>query len=143
MPGSGKVTHRDHTPMERDELVSIESGGIDPLALLGEETNDIWLNDNAFWSNVPDRVWEYTVGGWQVVKKFLAYRDRDVLGRPMTQGEIVEVTRIVRRISATLLLHRRLDANYVRCKGQAYSWSPASSQATQIGGGRTTDTAAS
>ena len=143
MPGSGKVTHRDHTPVERDELVSIESGGIDPLALIGEETNDIWLNDNAFWSNVPDRVWEYTVGGWRVVKKFLAYRDRDVLGRPMTQGEIVEVTRIVRRISATLLLHPRLDANYVRCKGQAYSWRPASTQATKIGGGRAADAAAS
>jgi hypothetical protein len=40
-----------------------------------ETTRDIHLNADAFWSNVPARVWEYTLGGCQVMKKWLFYRE--------------------------------------------------------------------
>ena len=30
---------------------------------LGAHTYDIYLNDVAYWCNVPSRVWEYTIGG--------------------------------------------------------------------------------
>jgi hypothetical protein len=31
---------------------------------------------------VPSRVWAYTLGGYQVIKKWLSYREHDVLGAP-------------------------------------------------------------
>ena len=35
---------------------------------------DIYLNDRAYWRNVPANVWGYKLGGYQVLKKWLSYR---------------------------------------------------------------------
>ena len=53
---------------------------------LGEITFDIYLNDRAYWRNVPSAVWSYKLGGYQVLKKWLSYRERGVLGRPLKTG---------------------------------------------------------
>ncbi len=82
------------------------------LGQLGPTTYDVYLNDVAFWRNVPARVWEYTIGGYQVIKKWLSYRERDVLGRDLTVDELREVMNIARRIAAILLLEPALDASY-------------------------------
>ena len=44
--------------------------------MLGDATFDIWLNDHAFWRNVPAAVWNYRLGGYQVLKKWLSYREQ-------------------------------------------------------------------
>jgi hypothetical protein len=54
------------------------------LVLLGATTFDIYLNDVAYWRNVPANVWRYTIGGYQVIKKWLSYRERALLGRDLT-----------------------------------------------------------
>lgn len=116
MPGQGRATERDYTP---EELEAIEQGSSSlglpvevMLAALGETTFDIYLNDAAYWRNVPSRVWEYTTGGYRVVKKWLSYREKRVLGRDLTVEEVREVSRTVRRLAAILLLRPRLDTNY-------------------------------
>lgn len=124
MPGRGKAVRRDYTP---DELKALEAGtkvrgvtleGV--LGQLGPATFDVYLNEKAYWRNVPENVWAYTIGGYQVVKKWLSYREKDVLGRPLTSDEAREVTHMTRRIAALLLLGVRLDANYERVKGAAH-----------------------
>jgi len=72
----------------------------------------MYLNDAAYWSGVPLNVWHYTIGGYQMVKKWLSYREHRVLGRDLHVEEAREVTAIARRIAALLLLTLRLDANY-------------------------------
>ena len=88
MPGKGKTVERDYTP---DELAGLEAGAArlgmslaEVLDLLGTTTFDVYLNDRAYWKNVPSRVWDYTIGGYQVVKKWLSYREAGVLGRALT-----------------------------------------------------------
>lgn len=72
----------------------------------------MYLNDAAYWSGVPLNVWRYTIGGYQVLKKWLSYRERRVLGCDLYPHESREVMAIVRRIAALLLLAPALDANY-------------------------------
>jgi hypothetical protein len=91
------------------------------LAHLGETTRDVYLNDVAYWKNVPARVWEYTIGGYQVMKKWLSYRERALLSRSLTTDEVKEVMNIARRIAALLLLEPPLDANYQTVKQAAYT----------------------
>ena len=62
----------------------------------------------------PQRVWTYTIGGYQVIKKWLSYRERPLLGRDLTVDEARYVTEMARRIAAILLLEPALDANYER-----------------------------
>jgi hypothetical protein len=119
MPGNGRVVARDWTSEER---AALQTGAValrfdlETLLLhLGETCFDVYLNDVAFWRGVPSRVWSYTMGGYRVLKKWLSYREADVLGRDLTPGEARDATAIVRRIAALLLLEPQLDANYIAC----------------------------
>ncbi|MCX6097405.1 MAG: N-6 DNA methylase [Caldiserica bacterium] len=116
MPGRGRLTERDYTAAE---CAAITAGALalgmtfdEALNLLGRRTYDVWLNDLAFWQNVPVNVWNYVIGGYQVIKKWLSYRERTLLGRDLTIDEARYVTEMVRRLSALILLQPRLDENY-------------------------------
>lgn len=126
MPGGGKSEERDYTA---EELEAVRHGAEalamsedDALSLLGRTTHDVSLNDDVYWENVPSRVWDYTIGGYQVIKKWLSYRERRVSGRRLTVAEVEEVTRMVRRIAALLLLEVRLDRNYEAVSRAFYPW---------------------
>lgn len=83
--------------------------------MLGEATLDVFLNGEVFWRNVPETVWNYYIGGYQVVKKWLSYREKKVLGRNLTLAETDEVTNMIRHLTALVLLGPQLDANYHAC----------------------------
>ena len=97
MPGQGRVVERSYTSQERSALG--EAG-----QTLGETTFDIYLNNRAYWRNVPAAVWSYKLGGYQILKKWLSYREHGVLGRPMTPEEVQHFTDTARRIAAILVL---------------------------------------
>jgi hypothetical protein len=92
------------------------------LELLGRSTHDVFLNDTACWRNVPEKVWDYTIGGYQVIKKWLSYREHELLGRALTSDEAREVTRMASRIAALILLQPKLAANYQRVKAKSFAW---------------------
>ena len=93
MPGRGRAVERTYTPEEREALG-------DALPALGETTFDIYLNANVFCRNVPAAVWRYKLGGYQVLKKWLSYRERVVLGRPLRTAEVQYFSDVARRIGA-------------------------------------------
>jgi len=124
MPGKGKAVERDYAAEEKQAVFQGSKAlGIAPekvFDLLGERTFDVYLNEIAYWKNVPKKVWEYTIGGYQVIKKWLAYRENDLIGRSLTPDEAREVMNMARRIAAIILLHPTLDENYYQCKTNTY-----------------------
>jgi hypothetical protein len=88
MPGKGKVICRDN--------------GV----------YDIFLNDDACWRKVPEAVWDYTIGGYLVIKKWLSYREKPLLGRGLTSEEVLSVTEMARRIMELIALQPALNENY-------------------------------
>ena len=60
---------------------------------------------------MPANVWTYMLGGYQVIKKWMSYRERRLLGRDLSLEEAREVMNIARRIAAILLLGDRLNEN--------------------------------
>ena len=91
MPGKGRIVEREYTPDERAALG-------EAISALGAETLDVYLNDHAFWRNVPTAVWTYKLGGYQVLKKWLSYREQTILDRPLKPEEIQHFTDTARRI---------------------------------------------
>jgi hypothetical protein len=125
MPGKGKVITRDYTS---EELTAIREGagvlGLTPeqaLEHLGENTCDIYLNEVAYWRNIPARVWGYYIGGYQVIKKWLSYREKPLLGRPLTMEEAREVTHMARRLAAIVLMETNLNKVYQRAKKNSFA----------------------
>ena len=98
MPGKGKLIQRD------------------------DGACDIFLNDDACWRNVPEPVWEYTIGGYQVIKKWLSYREKPLLGRGLTSDEVRYVTEMARRLAALIALQPSLDDNYRNVIQTTYPW---------------------
>ena len=88
----------------------------------GGKTLDVYLNDTAYWANVPEAVWDYHIGGYQVIKKWLSYREKGVLGRGLKVEEAEYVTEMARRIAALILLQPDLDANYQTVKADTWPW---------------------
>jgi hypothetical protein len=119
MPGKGKLQTRSYTAEE----LAARAGSPLPAATLGPATHDIYLNDSACWSNVPEKVWDYTIGGYQVIKKWLSYREFALLGRALTPDEAREVEHMARRIAALILLQPELDKNYQAVKSASAAWS--------------------
>jgi hypothetical protein len=124
MPGKGRLVERDYTDEERAAQAagSSRAPGHVTSPLLGGRTCDVYLNDVAYWANVPLRVWEYTIGGYQVIKKWLSYREAKLLVRPLTKDEVRYVQEMARRIAAILLLEPALDSNYRDVKDHAFAW---------------------
>jgi hypothetical protein len=107
MPGRGRIVTRDYAPDEAPTQAEAAS--------LGAHTNDVFLNDDAYWRNIPETVWSFTIGGYQVLKKFLSYRERPLLGRALTLVEVRYVRDVARRLAALRLMAPELDANYRAC----------------------------
>ena len=97
-------TGNPHSPRRRRAIYGIADQSQTTEAMLGERTYDVHFNDRTYWRNVPAAVWDYKLGGYQALKKWLSYRERAVLGRPLTPDEIAHFTNTARRIAAILLL---------------------------------------
>ena len=97
MPGQGRIVEREYSADERTPLA-------DAVTTLGNTTFDVYLNDRAYWLNIPEAVWNYQLGGYQVLKKWLSYRETKVLGRSLLPEEVQHFTDTARRMAAILML---------------------------------------
>ncbi len=96
MSGRGRAVERAYAA---DELRAMS----DAASALGRATLDVHLNEEAFWRNVPAAVWNYRLGGYQVLKKWLSYRERAILGRNLQADEVQHFADTARRIAQLLL----------------------------------------
>ena len=97
MPGQDRAAERAYAG----------GGAIDVVrcpGCAGETTYEIYPNDDAYWRNLPTSVWIYRLGGFQVLKKWLSYRDRKVLGRALKVEEVGYFSEVSRRIAAITFL---------------------------------------
>ena len=97
MPGKGRAIEREFSPEERAAMRNL-------LPALGDTTFDVYLNGEAFWRNIPSAVWTYRLGGYQVLKKWLSYREHAILGRSVEYREVEHFRDTARRIAAILTI---------------------------------------
>ena len=113
MPGQGRAVKRPFTADEQTALTNTtptlgdttpneQPAPANTAPALGNTTFDIYLNDVAYWRNVPAAVWTYKLGGYQVLKKWLSYREHKVLGRALKLDEVQHFTDTARRIARIL-----------------------------------------
>ncbi len=88
----------------------------------GEGTGDLFINDNAHFANVPEFVWTYQLGGYPVLKKWLAYRQADRRGgKTLTDEERRRLRQIIQRVAALLALAPQLNALYQEASANCFT----------------------
>lgn len=126
MPGVGNTTQRAWKDAERAALSQIaDRHNLDLdtlLGLIGEQAVDVHMNADAKWEGVPSKVWAYTLGGYQVLKKWLSYREAAVLGRALTGEEALHFAKTARRITEILCMGPALDAAHAKARECAVPW---------------------
>jgi hypothetical protein len=65
------------------------------------------INEVANWRNIPAKGWNYYFGCYQVIKKWLSYREKPLLGR---------------RLAAIVFMELALNKNYQKVKVSTYPW---------------------
>jgi hypothetical protein len=111
MPGGGNTDSRPFAAGENDAYIDTFGATTLDLGLWRGLESDVVTR----LSNVPPVVWEYTIGGYQVMKKWMSYRDKVVLGRALTRAEAVELSLMARKIASLVALEAELDTNYRTC----------------------------
>lgn len=126
MPGSGSITERAWTDAEREALLQIAARhghDLDTLlGLIGAQAVDVHINAEAKWEGVPAKVWTYTLGGYQVLKKWLSYREATVLGRALSADEVLHFARTARRITEIFCMGPELDKAHAAASQCAVPW---------------------
>ncbi|MHA1360612.1 MAG: type ISP restriction/modification enzyme [Candidatus Helarchaeota archaeon] len=126
MPGKGKMIQREYSNEEynfiRDVSIEYNKNISEIIEILGESTCDVYLNDKAHWRNIPLRTWNYVMGGHQVLKKWLSYREYKVLNRSLSSDEVREFSDIAKRLTVLLLLEPKLNENYQNVIENLYDW---------------------
>ena len=97
MLGTGRANQRELTSDKRAAFAHA-------IPTLGDATFDIWPHDRAFWRHVPTGAGNYRLGGYQVLKKWLSYRERSIPKRPLHPEEIQHFTDAAHRIAAIPLV---------------------------------------
>jgi hypothetical protein len=124
--------------VEADLRMTVRYGGkgryVKPVA---EEEGEgkpgrLWWNDVGYWDNVPPEVWNFTIGGYPVIKKWLDYRHIEKLGRPLRYNEVRYVSEIARRIATLIALGPSLDENYIAIKANTLEAVTVSTQAVSL-----------
>ena len=116
------IDRAEHIHPQDERRLVIELPAIEYGTAWGEITGDLYLNDEAYFANVPELVWSYQLGGYPVQKKWLGYRQADRRdGQPLTDDERRWLRQIIQRIAALLALGPSLDALYQEAAANAFT----------------------
>ena len=65
----------------------------------------VWINDQQYFDNVPERAWQFFIGGYQPAQKWL----KDRKGRALSLEDLNHYRRIVHAIDATIDTMAQID----------------------------------
>lgn len=126
------LTHNNHLGLQDGDLAvtagwgnGTKSGVMPGRGKVEEKSDgtlDVYLNEKVAWRGIPANAWRYTIGGYQVMKKWLSYREKSVLGRDLSIEEAREVQYMARRITAIIALEAELNLNYEVVCSAIYEW---------------------
>jgi len=74
----------------------------------------VYVNKTRYFEPVPLELWEYQIGGYQVLAKWL----KDRRDRKLTLEEIKTYCRVVTAIQRTIALQEEIDALYLEAEKQ-------------------------
>jgi len=70
-----------------------------------ENKKSVFINENQYFTNIDKEVWEYMIGGYQVLYKWL----KDRKGRFLSLDEILIYAKIVTSLKYTIELQKEID----------------------------------
>jgi predicted helicase len=98
-----------HPDLEKIE-VGFPKGDSNKVEKVGYHADDqrVFINKEQFFEGVPNEVWEYRIGAYQVMDKYL----KDRKGRKLSLDEINHYMKVAKAIRSTIELQQKIDEVY-------------------------------
>ena len=90
-----------------DFMVEGERNVTKPRYVEAEER--LYINMTQYFDNVPTDVWEFHIGGYQVIDKYLKYRKESAINRPLNLDEIQNIENVVKILAFTIEQMKKID----------------------------------
>jgi predicted helicase len=85
--------------------VTFPERGSDEVESIRYEDGKVWINETQYFGNVPETVWNFHIGGYQVLQKWL----KDRKGRPLSYDNSEHYKTVVSALLQTIELMRAID----------------------------------
>ena len=72
-----------------------------------ENSEQVWINKNQYFDGVSEEVWEYRIGAYQVMEKYL--KDRKKEKRKLSLEEIEHYMKVAKAIERTIEVQRKVE----------------------------------
>ncbi|MDH5364361.1 MAG: hypothetical protein OEW82_04230 [Dehalococcoidia bacterium] len=73
-----------------------------------EKTGRVFINSQQYFEGIPKEVWEYRIGGYQVLDRWL----KDRKGRSLSPDDVEHYLKVITAIKQTINLQRKIDEIY-------------------------------
>jgi hypothetical protein len=73
-----------------------------------ENEKNVYINDSQYFSNIDKEIWEYQIGGYQVMEKWLKDRKK----RHLSLEDIQHYIKIARGLQLTIQYQQKIDEIY-------------------------------
>jgi predicted helicase len=97
-----------HPELEKTEVGFPKAGSnkVDKIKVVGTDYNlSIYINKEQYFEGIPREVWEYRIGAYQVMEKYL----KDRKGRKLSLDKINHYMKVSKAIQLTIELQEKID----------------------------------
>jgi hypothetical protein len=89
-------------------IVKFEGKGDNRVGKLAYEKSKLYINETQYFSGLPQNIYEYQIGGYQVCHKWL----KDRKGRILSLEEIQTYCKIATALHETVIAQKEIDKFY-------------------------------
>jgi hypothetical protein len=97
--------HLLKTPKVDDFITSYPEAGSNVVEKVQYASGKVWINAEQYFGGVPEQVWEFKIGGYQVCEKWL----KDRKSRVLSGEDISHYQRVVVALKETIRLMQEID----------------------------------
>jgi hypothetical protein len=75
--------------------------------IYNDQLQRVYINPKKYFANIPKQIWEFKIGGYQVLEKWL--KDRKKSDRALSDEDIIHYQKIVIALQQTLTIMTEID----------------------------------
>jgi len=75
-----------------------------------EKEKRLYINDNQYFEGIPKEIWNYHIGGYQVLDKWM----KDRIGKSLSRGDIEHYLKVIEVLGKTIEAQNIIDRLYIK-----------------------------
>ncbi len=89
----------------QNQITSFPETGTDTVDKPVFKNNRVYINDVQYWDGIPKEVWEFYIGGYQPLQKYL----KDRKGKKLSSAEFENYEKMIVSLNETIMVMKEID----------------------------------